>query len=214
MRVAAGPFGTQLRRREDPGGARAIQTHELIKEETAAYRKKLLGNERDMKIKKYDLAVFRFMMTLTKCQKTALLQLDDTHGQAQETVICESPQGLLELNFDDAKTQAALERRMTPSACRAIHEPLGCIQAVQVAERYQPFNASNGTFMNTVPAQKVEVKTYVGKAGPFKCNRGHQTAGSSTTTGPPCGASLRTSLASSNRRWTRTSWSSRNWSRT
>merc|ERR1719409_860324 len=49
---------------------------EMIKKEETIYTKILYENRREMTIRKNDLAVFQFMMQLTKCQdESALMQL-------------------------------------------------------------------------------------------------------------------------------------------
>merc|ERR1740138_1969897 len=90
--------------------------------------KNLLEDQREMKIRKADLAVFQFMMQLTKCPAatSSFVQLDGS-GKA---MICQTKQGLM-LDFGDKKTMAEIERRMTPSARRAVHEVLEGVQMVQ-----------------------------------------------------------------------------------
>ena len=99
--------------------------------EAAAYPKELLEYQREAETRMNDLAVFQFMMTLTKCQKASLVQLGKHAAPADHrATTCESPQGFLELGFDDKKAQAELERRKTTSARQSMHELLASIQVV------------------------------------------------------------------------------------
>merc|ERR550514_2604899 len=74
-----------------------IQVTAELKEATIAYTTKRLENTREMNIRKNDLAVFQFMMQLTKC-KSMFVQL---RGGAR---ICKSHDGFLQLNFQDQQT--------------------------------------------------------------------------------------------------------------
>merc|ERR1719316_2234632 len=104
-----------------------IELTAVLKTETEIYMKNLLEDQREMKIRKADLAVFQFMMQLTKCPSaSSFVQL----GQGGKAMICQTKQGLM-LDFGDKKTMAEIERRMTPTARRAIHELLESVQASQ-----------------------------------------------------------------------------------
>merc|ERR1719230_1742646 len=107
-----------------------IELVAVLKTETEVYMKNLLEDQREMKIRKADLAVFQFMMQLTKCpSSSSFMQLDKT-GKA---MICQTRQGL-KLDFGDKKLMAEIERKMTPSARRAIHEVLESIQGGQAQQ--------------------------------------------------------------------------------
>merc|ERR1719316_1095243 len=104
-----------------------IELTAVLKKETEIYMKNLLEDQREMKIRKADLAVFQFMMQLTKCpSSSSFVQL----SQGGRAMICQTKQGLM-LDFGDKKTMAEIERRMTPTARRAIHELLESVQASQ-----------------------------------------------------------------------------------
>merc|ERR1719316_1932508 len=104
-----------------------IELTAVLKTETEIYMKNLLEDQREMKIRKADLAVFQFMMQLTKCpSSSSFVQL----SQGGRAMICQTKQGLM-LDFGNKKTMAEIERRMTPSARRAIHELLESVQASQ-----------------------------------------------------------------------------------
>merc|ERR1719359_787982 len=98
-----------------------------IKKETYLYQSILMEDRREMAIRKGDLAVFQFMMELTKCEETSLLQLGN---QSQAPKICKTNSGF-ELNFADVAKQDKLERMMTPGARKAVNEILGRVQATQ-----------------------------------------------------------------------------------
>merc|ERR1719399_128600 len=104
-----------------------IELVAVLKTETEVYMKNLLEDQREMKIRKADLAVFQFMMQLTKCPSSSSFVQLDKNGKA---MICQTKQGL-KLDFGDKKLMAEIERKMTPSARRAIHEVLEGIQVVQ-----------------------------------------------------------------------------------
>merc|ERR1719473_990587 len=108
-----------------------LQVLALLKRETDAYMKIYFENKREMTIRKNDMAVFQFMMMFTKCKAggaSALLQADKAHPPAAK--ICETDKGLM-LNFADKKTQAKLERMLTPSAMQAVNEVLERVQAAE-----------------------------------------------------------------------------------
>merc|ERR1719399_2249045 len=104
-----------------------IELTAVLKKETEIYMKNLLEDQREMKIRKADLAVFQFMMQLTKCPSSSSFVQFDKHGKA---MICQTREGL-KLDFGDKKLMAELERKMTPTARRAVHEVLESVQVVQ-----------------------------------------------------------------------------------
>ena len=112
-----------------------IVINEQLKKETAIYTKIHTENTAEMTIRKNDLAVFQFMMSLVKCKSGSLLQ----RGQGPKVQVCES-NGSLELHFDDKKLQEDLESKMTPGAREAIRIVLNKIEAdsaEQAAEVFQ-----------------------------------------------------------------------------
>merc|ERR1719473_1612239 len=66
-------------------------------------------------------------MMLTKCPSASSFAQTKKNGKA---MICQTKQGLI-LDFGDKKTMAEVERKMTPSARRAVHELLEGIQVTQ-----------------------------------------------------------------------------------
>merc|ERR1719163_2550635 len=97
----------------------------------------LLDNRREMTIRKNDLAVFQFMMQLTKCKSTSSLMQESSGMQLEAASkgahVCETTEGL-ELNFQDKAVQAQLDKIMTPSARQAIRELLEQVQTQKAAQ--------------------------------------------------------------------------------
>merc|ERR1719238_841929 len=95
-----------------------------LKQETTIYMRIYYQNKQEITIRKNDLAVFQFMLQLTKCKTAAAFaQLDET-GKPHRANMCNTAQGLV-FDFEDQKTQQELERMMTPSARAAIRQVLG-----------------------------------------------------------------------------------------
>merc|ERR1719421_1234116 len=100
-----------------------------LKKETDIYMKIYLENKMEMTIRRNDLAVFEFMLGLVKCKAAAFAQV----GKRPMLRICETGQGPV-LNFADNKAMAEIERRMTPTARRAVNEVLEHVEALQAKE--------------------------------------------------------------------------------
>merc|ERR1719454_1214538 len=105
-----------------------------LKQETTIYLRIYYSNKQEMTIRKNDLAVFQFMLTLTKCKSgaAALAQLD---GQGKQTTanMCNTEQGVV-FDFEDKKAQQQLERMMTPSARAAVRQVLGVMDMMRAKE--------------------------------------------------------------------------------
>merc|ERR1719264_420765 len=90
----------------------------------AAYWAQRLIDDHEFKICTNDLAVFDFIMNISKCNGP-LFKLGDNavllQKDAPQVGICET-RGGLELNFNDPKLQVKIERMMTPDARRALRE--------------------------------------------------------------------------------------------
>merc|ERR1719281_162910 len=116
-------------------------TYETIKKEKSAYMKVYLPNKREMRIRRADMAVFQFMMVLTKCKGTgagapaAAAALTQLHGHRTSGAarICETAEGLT-IDFDDKAAEEKLERMMTPSARAAVQELLSSIDVDRARE--------------------------------------------------------------------------------
>merc|ERR1719162_2410451 len=82
-----------------------------------------------MTIRLNDLAVFQFMLQLVKCKAAVFAQV----SERPEPRICQSEQGLV-LDFADKKAAAEIERRMTPTARRAVSQILEHVEALQAQD--------------------------------------------------------------------------------
>merc|ERR1719379_2465483 len=151
-----------------------IEVTEELNKATMSYTIEYLKNSREMTIRKNDLAVFQFMMTLTKCE-TTFVQL--RNGAR----ICQAHDGFLQLNFQDKQAQRKLERMMTPSARRLLHQLLGTVggaSLLQEAATSHVERAPNGTSaadddtMSAPTAKQAVVKEVPPQFGKFKCNKG------------------------------------------
>merc|ERR1719388_775668 len=106
---------------------RAVQAQ--LKQEMTIYLKIYYENSMEMTIRRNDLAVFQFMLKLTKCKSAAaLLQLDE--GKRRGADMCNTAQGLV-FDFEDKKAQQQLERMMTPSARAAVRQVLARVDMVR-----------------------------------------------------------------------------------
>merc|ERR1719327_1735715 len=105
-----------------------------LKEETTTYLRIYYQNKQEMTIRKNDLAVFQFMLTLTKCKSgaAALAQLG-SQGEKRTVNMCNTEQGVV-FDFEDKKAQQELERMMTPSARAAVRQVLGVMDMVRAKE--------------------------------------------------------------------------------
>merc|ERR1719460_1936750 len=105
-----------------------------LKQETTIYLRIYYQNKQEMTIRKNDLAVFQFMLTLTKCKSgaAALAQLDG-HGKQTTANMCNTEQGVV-FDFEDKKAQQQLERMMTPSARAAVRQVLGVMDMLRAKE--------------------------------------------------------------------------------
>merc|ERR1719316_921430 len=100
-----------------------------LKQETTIYLKIYYENKMEMTIRRNDLAVFQFMLKLTKCKSAAaLLQLDKKRKRGAN--MCNTAQGVV-FDFEDKKTQEELERMMTPSARAAVRQVLARVDMVR-----------------------------------------------------------------------------------
>merc|ERR1719498_1726915 len=92
-----------------------ISVQATLKKETGIYLKIYYENKQDMTIRKNDLAVFQFMLKLTKCKASAALTQLADHEKTSGLNMCNTAQGVV-FDFEDKKAQRELERMMTPTA--------------------------------------------------------------------------------------------------
>merc|ERR1719471_2381736 len=89
---------------------------------TTEFEKTLFENQREMTIRKNDLAVFDFILQATACKDGSFVQVDNPKVQ-----ICQTATGPT-LNFNNRNMQAKFEQMMTPEARQALQEALGQVQ--------------------------------------------------------------------------------------
>jgi len=105
----------------------------LLESKTQAYTKTHKENMAKLTVRKNDLAVFDFILSMVKCkgedaaQKPALLGMN--RGLKREELrVCSGTGGGLTLDFGNATVQAKLEKLMTSSARKALDEALTLAQ--------------------------------------------------------------------------------------
>jgi len=125
---------------------------ERLNKLTTEFEKTLFENQREMTIRKNDLAVFDFILQATACKDGSFMQVDNPKMR-----ICQTAAGPT-LNFENHKLQAKFEQMMTPEARQALHEALGQVQRplglVQVRE--DP-NTETTTALPTFAAEVIPV---------------------------------------------------------
>merc|ERR1719461_875632 len=89
---------------------------------TTEFEKILFENEREMKIRKNDLAVFDFILQATACKDGSFIQVNNPNMQ-----ICQTTTGPM-LTFKNRNLQTKLEQMMTPETRQALNEALGQVQ--------------------------------------------------------------------------------------
>jgi len=95
---------------------------ERLEDLTREFKKVNFENQREMTIRRNDLAVFDFILKATACKDGSFIQLNNTNMQ-----ICQTQSGPT-LNFKNRKLQAHLERMMTPDSREALRAALGQVQ--------------------------------------------------------------------------------------
>jgi len=95
---------------------------ERLDKETRDFEKTNFENQREMTIRKNDLAVFDFILQAAACKDGSFIQMNKPGMQ-----ICQTTDGPV-LNFKNHNLQARLEQMMTPEARQALHEALGQVQ--------------------------------------------------------------------------------------
>jgi len=83
-------------------------------------------NRAEMTKRKSDLAVFDFILNMTRCKDSVLLQVKTANPKSTGAVICDTHSGL-ELHFEDSAAQGKLWAMMTPSARKSIDEALNSV---------------------------------------------------------------------------------------
>jgi hypothetical protein len=99
-----------------------IAVQAKLKQETTIYMRIYYQNKQEITIRRNDLAVFQFMLKLTKCKSAAasLVQLG-RDGPPHSANMCSTGEGLV-FDFEDKEAQKELEQMMTPTARAAIRQ--------------------------------------------------------------------------------------------
>jgi hypothetical protein len=115
--------------------ATRLTVEDELKKVTLDYTTTRLANEAELTIRENDLAVFNFILEMTRCQGSEMLfaQLGANATAKAEQLTEQAPAQLCEdedsdgftIRFDDKKAQAKFERMMTPSARQALRQALG-----------------------------------------------------------------------------------------
>jgi hypothetical protein len=95
---------------------------ERLEKETRQFEITNFENQREMTIRKNDLAVFDFILKASACKEDSFIQTDTPNMQ-----VCETSAGPT-LNFKDRNLQTRFEQLMTPETRLALREALGQIQ--------------------------------------------------------------------------------------
>jgi len=96
-----------------------------IRDATAEFNEERFKNEQILTVRQNDLAVFDYVLTLTKCTPgQVFLQTDENETSRPAVSICSANDGMY-LDFEDKALQAKVERMMTPNARAALREALG-----------------------------------------------------------------------------------------
>merc|ERR1719410_2765542 len=129
------------------------------------YKKVNFENQREMTIRRNDLAVFDFILKATECADLPdFIQLNNTNLQ-----ICQTTGGPT-LNFKNRKLQARLEQMMTPESRQALRVALGQMQRPLglIQLRSDAVTTSTTTEAATFVAQTVPVSEDPHPSGQWK----------------------------------------------
>jgi hypothetical protein len=138
-----------------------------VQEEMMAKRREYLQvrtqNQAEMDIRKNDLAVFDFILELTKCPDSLFLAQKGSRvrraGSASDVQVCFAHGGGLELHFNDPKLQSKIERMMTPEARNALHNALGQVHKKVSLLQFE-------SEVEQLPSNTTPYPTYVGDTMP------------------------------------------------
>jgi hypothetical protein len=110
-----------------------MQVQAKLKSETVIYLRVYYQNKQEMTIRRNDLAVFQFMLKLTKCKSSAALAQLGSSGGGQTVNICSTEKGVV-FDLGDREAQQELERLMTPGARAAVRQVLAYMDLVRAKE--------------------------------------------------------------------------------
>jgi hypothetical protein len=111
------------------------EAESAIDKTTTQFEATKLVNDREMTIRRNDLAVFDMILMMTQCPESSAAAAASSFvqlGSAKSNTsyrVCQGHDGGLHLQFPDAKMQAKIERMMTPDAKLALRMALGQVAA-------------------------------------------------------------------------------------
>lgn len=106
-----------------------------LSQKTQAYELVRDQDKAEMVVRKNNLAVFSFILNMTRCSSTAFVQLVPFDPAQSPLSVCDTSDGL-ELEFNNPSVQAKFERLMTPGARLALREALGQVQEPALARAH------------------------------------------------------------------------------
>jgi len=140
---------------------------ERLEKLTMTFTEKRFENQRELTIRKNDLAVFDFILQATACKDDAdFIQVKDPNIE-----VCQTAAGPT-LNFRNPDLQMRLERMMTPEAKLALREALGQAEKplglMQLRASEDPTTKETTTALPTFAAEVLPVAEDPNPAGQWK----------------------------------------------
>jgi len=136
---------------------------ERLNELTTEFEKTLFENQREMTIRKNDLAVFDFILQATACKDGSFMQLNNP-----KTQICQTATGPI-LNFKDHNLAAKFEQMMTPETRQALREALGQVEKpLGLVQFREDPTTETTTALPTFAAEVIPVSEEPHPAGQWK----------------------------------------------
>merc|ERR1719262_66208 len=137
---------------------------ERLDKVTVSFEATLFENQREMTIRKNDLAVFDFILQASACKDGSFIQTNKPSMQ-----VCQTTAGPT-LNFKDRDMQARYEQMMTPETRKAVQEALGQVQKPLglMQERADTTTTETTTALPTFAAEVVPVSEDPHPSGQWK----------------------------------------------
>merc|ERR1712008_396760 len=136
---------------------------ERLDKVTVSFEATLFENQREMTIRKNDLAVFDFILQASACKDGSFIQTSKPDMQ-----ICQTTAGPT-LNFKDRNMQARFEQMMTPETRQALQEALGQVQKpLGLMQEREDTTTETTTALPTFAAEVVPVSEDPHPSGQWK----------------------------------------------
>merc|ERR1719412_1700213 len=136
---------------------------ERLDKVTVSFEATLFENQREMTIRKNDLAVFDFILQASACKDGSFIQTSKPDMQ-----ICQTTVGPT-LNFKDRNMQARFEQMMTPETRQALQEALGQVQKpLGLMQEREETTTETTTALPTFAAEVVPVSEDPHPSGQWK----------------------------------------------